>query len=138
MNRNWAGMLWRSTSQSLKAQGTTWREVAPTQHNSRWLTMLPCVRQVKEPLDAGSGAARPSSSRPGSVPAGDAAGESSGKKGKKRRREEDTVDGAAGASLEGQPDGSARAAGFRAPPSLAAGNPFAALMRHPKAARKTA
>ena len=26
--------------------------------------------------------------------------------------------------------------GFRAPPSLAAGNPFAALMREPKTARK--
>ncbi len=96
------------------------------------------VWQAQKPLDAGTMAASPGSSHPTGTPAGDAAGESSGKKRKKRRREETPAGTAAGASLDGQPDSDAKATGFRAPPSLATGNPFAALMREPNSARKKA
>ena len=99
---------------------------------------LPRLWQAQNLGDAGPAVASPSTSRPDGAHAAGTAGEAGGKKRKKRRREGAAAEGAAGASPEGRSHDAAGAAGFRAPSSLAAGNPFAALMREPTTARKKA
>ena len=101
-------------------------------HHSRmrgWFAQAP-----QQPSDAGVAAASAAISPPGSQQEVGKASELRGQKLKKRRKAEAGSD--AGTSAGNQPDGGGSAKGFMAPPPLAAGNPFALLMRPSKKAGK--